>query len=411
MICRKFILCVAFLFIVSSLHAQTSTGLEVLSGVKFATLRSKRVGFICNQTSLDAEGRFGPDLLLKGKVKLVAIFSPEHGFTGLRKAGVESDTATSYRGVPIYSLYGATRKPTAKVLSNIDVLIFDIQDIGVRPYTYVSTMVLAMEAAAENGKEFVVLDRPNPLGGERVEGNILDTSLKSFVGQIPVPYIHGMTLGELAQMAKGERWFAEADKLKLRVIRMQEWSRTMTWTATKLDWEPPSPNIPTPQAAVGCAMLGAIGELGILAIGMGTDAPFQRLGSRLASQATLKGLLDSVKAKNIRIIGEDFTAPFEYATKTYNGVRIEFPMDSIIVGEIYPMQFKMLQTLLRTDTNLAKTYNATKFSVRQMFDKVTGTRELRKRIESNGNLEELFGDWRLDAAKFRLARRKYLLYN
>ena len=391
--------------------AKTSTGLDVLANEKFSSLKGKRVGFICNQTSLSSTDKFGPDLLIDAKVKLVAIFSPEHGFTGIRKAGVESDTATAYRNVPIHSLYGAARKPTKKMLQNVDVLVFDIQDIGVRPYTYLSTMVLAMEAAAENGKEFIVLDRPNPLGGERIEGNILDTTLKSFVGQVPVPYIHGMTLGELAQMAKGERWFEQASKLNLRIIKLNNWKRYMTWHATKLEWNAPSPNVPTPEAAFGAAMLGAIGELGILSIGMGTDAPFQRIGSRLISQPTLYAVVDSTKPKNLRIIAENYTAPFEYATKNYNGIKIDFAIDTPIAGEIYPMQFIMMKTLIKSDTNLNKTYNATTFSVRQMFDKVTGTRELRKRIENNENIEELFGNWRLDAAKFRLARRKYLLYD
>jgi len=398
-----------FLFLALSCVAQTRTGLDVLSNEKFAMLKGKRIGFICNQTSLSSTDEFGPDLLLAAKVKLVAIFSPEHGFSGIRKAGVESDTATSYKGIPIYSLYGGTRKPTKAMLAGITTLVFDIQDIGVRPYTYLSTMVLAMEAAAENKVEFIVLDRPNPLGGERIEGNILDTTLKSFVGQVPVPYIHGMTLGELAQMAKGERWFTDASKLHLHVIKLRNWRRHMDWSATKLEWTAPSPNIPTPDAALGAAMVGAIGELGILSIGMGTDAPFQRIGSRLISQITLRQTIDSIKPFNVRIVEENYSAPFEYSTKYYNGIRFELP-DSAFVGELYPMQFKLLQTLIRSDTNLLRSYNATTFSTKNMFDKVTGTRELRRCIESGGDLEELFGKWRTESARFREARKKYLLY-
>jgi uncharacterized protein YbbC (DUF1343 family) len=399
-------------FLITSLSsfAQTKTGLDILSNERSASLKGKRVGFICNQTSLSNTDEFGPDLLLESKVKLAAIFSPEHGFTGIRKAGVESDTATSYKGIPIYSLYGGTRKPTKAMLAGITTLVFDIQDIGVRPYTYLSTMILAMEAAAENKIEFIVLDRPNPLGGDRIEGNMLDTTLKSFVGQVPVPYIHGMTLGELAQMAKGERWFNNAAKLNLHVVKLQNWKRHMRWSDTKLEWMAPSPNIPTPDAAFGAAMVGAIGELGILSIGMGTDAPFLRIGSRLISQARLHQVIDSIKPFNVQLIDENYTAPFEYSTKYYNGIRFELPA-SAIIGELYSMQFKMLQTLISSDTNLLRSYNATTFSTKNMFDKVTGTRELRRCIESGGNLEELFGKWRMESARFREARKKYLLYN
>src|SRR5207253_1630447 len=158
---------------------------------------------------------------------------------------------------------------------------FDIQDIGVRPYTYLSTMIYAMEAAAENGIEFIVLDRPNPLSGQRIEGNILDTAFRSFVGVAPIPYLHGMTVGELAKMAKGEKWFHHAEKLHLSVIKMTGWKRAMYWNETGLKWIAPSPNIPTFENAIGCAMFGAIGELGILSIGIGSDLPFLRLGSKL----------------------------------------------------------------------------------------------------------------------------------
>lgn len=410
MIKRKIFFCLAHIIILLPVFAKTSTGLDVLRSERFASLRGKRIGFICNQTSLDGTGRFGPDLLLDAKVKLAILFSPEHGFNGIRKAGVGSDTATSYRGVPIYSIYGTVRKPTMQMLAGIDALVFDMQDIGVRPYTYLSTMILAMEAAAENKIEFIVLDRPNPLGGERIEGNILDTSLKSFVGQAPVPYIHGMTLGELAQMAKGERWLNQSAKLKLRIIRMQGWKRGITWDETRLEWSPPSPNIPTPDAAFGAAMIGAIGELGILSIGIGTDAPFQRIGSRLVSQERLRCVLDSIKPDRVTLVDENYTAPFADSTKTYNGVRFELPDDRKI-GDLYPMQFKMLKVLLKSDSNLLRSYNALAFGTKNMFDKVTGSRDLRRAIENGGNLDELLRKWKADTENFRKQRRKYLLYN
>src|SRR5688572_10502882 len=163
-----FSLLLLFLPIVSA-FSRTATGLDALYSKNFASLKGKRIGFICNQTSRTATGDFGPDMLLKSKVTIVAFFSPEHGFAGMRKAGVTSDSAQTYQNIPVYSLYGDTRKPTKKMLGGITTLVFDIQDIGVRPYTYLSTMIYAMEAAAENNIEFIVLDRPNPLGGERIE--------------------------------------------------------------------------------------------------------------------------------------------------------------------------------------------------------------------------------------------------
>ncbi len=321
---------------------------------------SKRIGLICNQTSRTHDGKFGPDVCLRKKLKLVGLFSPEHGFSGVRKAGATSDTATTYNNIPIFSLYGSTRKPTKKMLRGIDILVFDIQDIGVRPYTYLSTMILAMEAAAEAKIEFVVLDRPNPLGGERIEGNILDTTLRSFVGQVAIPYIHGMTLGEIAKMAVGERWFKTAAKLKLTVIAMTDWKRTMTWHETGLDWTPPSPNIPTFESAVGAAMFGAIGELGVLSVGIGSDTPFLRLGSRLVSREMLFDATKKSLSAELSVRAEDYTVPYADSQKTYHGVALTLPKDINTIKSLYQAQFKIFSALLK-DTNFSKSYTAVVF--------------------------------------------------
>src|ERR1019366_2137686 len=215
---------ICLILISTGVNAQVSTGLDRLVAEHFAQLKGKHLGLITNETGRTRDGKFGADLFAKSKtLKLVALFAPEHGLMGARQAGVNSDTLERFDGVPVYSLYGTTRKPTRKMLNGIDALVFDIQDVGVRPYTFLSTMILAMEATAENKIPFYVLDRPNPLSGERIEGNILDSSLKSFVGMLPVPYLHGMTLGELARMAKAKAWFRHADKLKLIVIPMTGW--------------------------------------------------------------------------------------------------------------------------------------------------------------------------------------------
>lgn len=399
-----------FLFLsVTSAFSRTSTGLDILYSKNFASLKGKRIGFICNQTSRTATGDFGPDILLKSKVNVVAFFSPEHGFAGMRKAGITSDSVQSYHSIPVYSLYGDTRKPTKKMLGGITTLVFDIQDIGVRPYTYLSTMIYAMEAAAENNIEFIVLDRPNPLGGERIEGNILDTSLRSFVGILPIPYIHSMTLGELARMAKGERWIKKAEKLKLEVVKMESWNRSMTWGQTGLKWTAPSPNIPTYESAVGCAMFGALGELGIISVGIGSDAPFLRIGSRLLTSDRLFYTLRKYLPKDIELKYEDFTTPFGDTVKSYNGIRVILPSTTDPKGPIYSAQFSFLRDVIALDSNIERSYGATSMSSKRMFDKVVGTHGLRRAIES-GNVEQEIGRWENECISFWTKRSTYLFY-
>jgi uncharacterized protein YbbC (DUF1343 family) len=203
-----------------------ATGADRLAASGFAALSGKRVGLITNQTGL-VKGEHLVDLLSKASgVKLAAIFAPEHGFRGKAEAGAsvrgDLDAKT---GVPIFSLYGSTRKPTQAMLRNVDLVVFDIQDVGARFYTYISTMGLAMQAAATARIPFVVLDRPNPLGGEYVSGFVLEPPLRSFVGQYPIPIVHGLTVGELARMIKGERWLDGLGALELSVVEMQGWRR------------------------------------------------------------------------------------------------------------------------------------------------------------------------------------------
>ncbi len=407
---KRIFVVIVLVLSITPVHSRTTTALDGLYTKNFSELRGKRIGFICNQTSRTATNDFGPDVLNKSKgITVVAFFSPEHGFGGVRKAGIKSDTIENYQGIPVHSLYGSTRKPTKEMLRGVNTLVFDIQDIGVRAYTYLSTMILAMEAASENNLEFIVLDRPNPLGGERIEGGILDTSLKSFVGIIPIPYIHGMTLGELAEMAKGERWFKGAEKLKLKVIKMESWKRAMTWDRTGLKWTPPSPNIPTYESAVGCAMFGALGELGLISVGIGSDEPFLRLGSRLAKAERMKMILQSYLPSDVFVELEDFTTPFGDTIKSYNGIRVVLPPASPS-GEIFSAQFSFLADLIATDTNIAKAYAATITSSKRMFDKVVGSSQLRKNIEAglSGGLTQ---EWKTECSAFRTKRQKYLLYN
>ena len=391
-------------------EAQVLTGLDNLVAQHFAPLNGKHVGLITNQTGRTRTGAFGPDLFAKSNVfKLVALFAPEHGLMGLRQAGINSDTLERFDGVPVNSLYGSTRKPTRKMLKGINALVFDIQDVGVRPYTFLSTMVLAMEAAAENKIPFYVLDRPNPLSGERIEGNILDTTLKSFVGMLPIPYLHGMTLGELAQMARAKGWFHQAAKLQLTVIPMKGWKRSMYWNETGLEWTAPSPNVPHYENAIGLSMLGATGELSVLSVGVGSDLPFLRIGSTLMPSSEILRMADSAFYDKVPFRIEDFTAATSAGTKTYHGVRIELPTDLNNISSLYEGQFRMIELMLQ-DTAFRVGFDGLNPSLNAMFGKVTGERVLLDTLRRCGDLEALFQQWNLDAEKFRIERKQWLLY-
>lgn len=399
-----------FIFLSSVVNSQVRTGLDNLAAKKYSQLKGKKIGLICNQTSRTFDDKFAPKLFEKeNSFKLVALFSPEHGLLGKRKAGVKSDTSVMLDSIPVYSLYGTTRKPTKAMLKGITTLVFDIQDIGVRPYTYLSTMIYAMEAAAENKIEFIVLDRPNPLSGDRIEGNILDTSLRSFVGLVPVPYVHGMTLGELAKMAKGEKWFKGSAKLKLTVIEMSGWKRSMYWNETGLKWVAPSPNIPTFESAVGCAMFGAVGELGILSIGIGSREPFMRVGSKLVKPEILEAAVLSSLPKGISAKREDYSVPFGDSTKTFYGMRFIFPKDLSKAGDLYGAEYRIMGKLLK-DSVFLKSYKALPFTEKRMFEKVTGTKTLLTYLDNSRSLDPLFFSWKKDTEKFRTHRKKYLLY-
>ena len=249
-------------------------GIDQLVESGFAALDGQRVGFITNQTSVDQNGTLSRVVLQRGLgPRLKALYGPEHGLDTRAKAGDHvANAQDGVTGLPAYSLYGQHRKPTPAMLEDVDVLVFDIQDIGVRSYTYISTMILAMEACGEAGKAFVVLDRPNPLGGLRMQGPPLTPGFESFVSQVPVPYLHGLTIGELAKMAVAQGWVAKAPKLT--VVQMSGWERGMNWADTGLNWVATSPNIPTWESPFYCATTGILGELKQVDIGIGTTKPF-----------------------------------------------------------------------------------------------------------------------------------------
>jgi uncharacterized protein YbbC (DUF1343 family) len=292
----------------AALHCQprVSTGADVLVAEHLDLLKGKRVGLITNHTGRVSSGEFLVDVLLGKKINVVALFGPEHGIRGEAAAGdAVDDGVDDQTGIAVYSLYGATRKPTPTMLEGVDILMYDIQDVGVRFYTYISTMGLAMEAAAEHGIPFVVVDRPNPIGGLKLDGPVLIDSLRSFVGMYPIPVAYGLTCGELAVMIKSEGWLDLA-KLDLTVIWMEGWKRTMLWDDTGCPWVRPSPNIPTPATALVYPATCFI-EATNVSEGRGTERPFHFIGAPFIDGGTLSGKLNALRLPGVRFSPTEFT--------------------------------------------------------------------------------------------------------
>jgi uncharacterized protein YbbC (DUF1343 family) len=265
-------------------------GIDILAEQQFAPLSGKRVGLLTHPAGVNRFGVSTVRILKQSKaVNLVALFGPEHGIYGNEKANTPIDNAIdSKTGLPIYSLYGKYRKPTAKMLEGLDVLVIDLQDIGTRSYTFISCMKLALEACFENGVEVMILDRPNPLGGLKVDGPPIEKSWQSYVGAFQIPYVHGMTIGELARMAVSKAGIldltdAQRTNGKLTVVTMDGWRRYMSWPKLGLKWIAPSPNIPDFPAAVGYAMTGLGAQLGSFQHGIGSEYPFRVLTHKTAS--------------------------------------------------------------------------------------------------------------------------------
>ncbi len=294
-----------------------ANGIDVLRAEQFARLRGKRIGLITNHTGRALDGHSTVELLHAAPdVELVALFCPEHGFEGKLDALVP-DARDARTGLAIHSLYGSTRKPTPESLAGLDLLLFDIQDVGCRFYTYISTMGLAQEAAAEAGIPFVVLDRPNPLGGEIVEGPLRDADAASFTAWHPLPIRHGMTIGELARMFAAERRLGGASV----VVAMRGWRRAMPFDATGQVWIDPSPNMRSVTQALLYPGIGLV-EFTNLSVGRGTDAPFEQIGAPWLDHRRLAASLNAAAIPGLRCVPIEFTpAASRFAGESCRGVR------------------------------------------------------------------------------------------
>ena len=304
-------LCVAFAaltFTAKAAEPVVKTGIEVLRDRNFEILKGKRVGLVTNPSGVDRFLNSTVDILFNAPdVELVALYGPEHGVRGdVYAGGHVTDTKDEATGLPVYSIYGATRKPTPQMLEGIDVMVYDIQDVGVRSYTFISTLGLVMEACGEKGIDVVVLDRPNPLGGNKIEGCFVEPGFFSFVSQYEIPYVYGLTVGELAVMIneegmnRGQKGNQAPARCDLTVVPMEGWTRDMLYEDTGLPWVLPSPNIPFKDTPMYYAAAGICGELyGFMNIGIGYTLPFQVFGALWLDPEKLKKRLESYSLPGI----------------------------------------------------------------------------------------------------------------
>jgi len=385
------------------------TGIDRLIDNGFRELLGKRVGLITNPTGVTADLKSTIDVLHEApNVELAALFGPEHGVRGDVFGGEKIDDAVDpATGVPVFSLYGATRKPTPPMLEGLDVLVYDIQDIGSRSYTYISTMGAAMEAAAEADIEFMVLDRPNPLTGLRIEGRPLDSRFASFVGQYPIPYVYGMTCGELALMINDQGWLADGESCRLTVIAMDGWTRDMDFDATGLPWVPTSPHIPTADTALFYAATGIMGELQVVSEGVGYTLPFKLAGAPfIRDAAAFAEALNDRKLPGVTFRPMYFT-PFymdRIKGKPCGGVQIH--LTDPAAADLTAIQFHVLDVVRRL-------YPEVELFGRGrdgMFDKVCGTDRIRRMFERGEPLPRILDYWNDDRAIFLRQRARYLIY-
>ena len=385
-------------------------GIEVLRQSGFEALKGKRVGLITNPTGIDNKLKSTIDILAEApEVKLTALFAPEHGVRGNYVAGASVANETDAKtGVQVFSLHGKTRKPTSEMLKNVDVLVYDIQDIGTRSYTFISTMGLAMEAAAENGKEFMVLDRPNPLGGNKVEGNLVEPASRSFVSQYPIPYIYGLTPGELARFLNDEGLLKNGVKAKLEVIPMEGWHRLMTFAETGMPWVLPSPHIPDPSTSILYPATGIMGELDYVSIGVGYTLPFKLAGAPWIDAQTLSERLTALNIPGVEF-RPLYYKPFYalYKGENINGVEIYVTDEE--KAPLSLIQFYIMQELAAMYPNQKAFDKATQSRI-SMFDKVCGSPKVRELFTRNYKVADLSPFWNKDVDSFKSRSEIYYLY-
>ena len=408
---KKVLLRIAALTFVATafLAAQVKTGADLLFERHFGLIEGKRLGLVTNHSAVLSNGKHLADTLFENpKAKLVVLFGPEHGIRGQAPAGKSvRDSVDTKTGIPVYSLYGRINKPTPEMLKNVDVLIFDIQGIGARFYTYESTLSLAMEAAAENRIPFIVLDRPNPVTGTRFDGFVLVDSLRSFVGMHRIPVSHGMTMGELATMINQEGWLKNGVRANLDVVRMEGWKRDMWYDETQLTWIGPSPNMQSLQTAIvypgSCLFEGTN-----FSEGRGTEKPFEYIGSPFVNGKQWADELNLLRLPGVTFEPIVFV-PQEIqnvvANPKHKGIRCEGVFLNVVDRKVFE-PVKSAVYMLSAAKKLFPQFQWRNSSV----DRLAGTSKLRSSIDAGITPENIVESWKEERAVFGGVRLKYLLY-
>lgn len=390
--------------------ARVKTGIEVLRDNSFEMLQDKTVGLITNPTGVDAQLHSTIDILHQAEgVTLRCLFGPEHGARGEYAAGeAVGSTRDARTGLPVYSLYGSHRAPSPEELEGLDLLVYDIQDNGCRSYTYISTMGLAMAAAAEAGVGFMVLDRPNPLGGLRIEGSCVEPGFESFVGQFAIPYVYGLTPGELARMLNDEGMLPGGLRCELTVVPMEGWERRMTFEETGLPWVPPSPHLPESRTVPYYVATGVMGELQTINHGVGYTIPFQTFAA-----SWIDGVSFAEHASALNLPGVLFR-PITYRAyygpwedQTLHGVQI-YVIDPAAVN-LLSIQFRLLE-LHHELYPEHDVFEEAGSSRSRMFDKVMGSDRVRELFRQRYRYEDVRALLERDEKAFRERSARYLLY-
>ena len=390
-------------------------GIEVLRDRGFEGLAGRKVGLVTNPSGVDSQLNSTVDILYNAPgVELVALYGPEHGVRGDVYAGDKvADTVDPATGLPVYSIYGATRKPTPAMLEGVEVMVYDIQDVGARSYTFISSLGLVMEACAEKGIEVMVLDRPNPLGGNKIEGCYVEPGFNSFVSQYKIPYVYGLTVGELAVMIneegmnRGQKGDQQPARCKLTVVPMEGWTRDMLYEDTGLPWVLPSPNIPFKESPLYYAASGICGELyGFMNIGVGYTLPFQTFASLWIEPEDLKAKLESYDMPGVsfRTI---WYKPISGSLKGQLVKGLQFFFTDYEKARLTEVQFMVMQAVAELYPD-KKAFEI--ISGYGLFDKVCGTDFIRTEFSKRYRFDDIKDYWRKDEAAFRALSQKYYMY-
>ena len=409
----KKLLLLALMLVVLPLRGQVLTGIDVLEQNGFQELAGKRVGLVTNPSGVDRFVRSTIDVLFEApQVNLVALYGPEHGVRGDAYAGDHVESSTDPKtGLPVYSLYGPTREPTQEMLKGVDIMVYDIQDVGVRCYTFISTLGLVMRACAKAGIEVLVLDRPNPLGGYKVEGPLVEDGFYSFVSQYHIPFVYGLTVGELANLIneeglnRGQKGDQPHLRCKVSVIPMRGWKRWMKFRDTGLPWILPSPNIPSMESALCYASSGICGEFGHLNTGVGYTIPFQTFAAEWIDADALKARLDSYALPGVAFRTIHYK-PIAGSLKGKLIHGVQFFFTDFERANISLLQFYVMQAV----QELWPSHNPYPLKSTRMTDIVCGTDYVRINFGKQLKAADIVDYWNKDAESFKKLSQTYYLY-